>query len=148
MNYKWIYIFIVFSGVLQACGAPMNGELNNSMRNPWLASVVSFGLVTLFFIGAFVIWPHPLPSTKELAAMPWWAPIGGLVGAVAVYAGLTLVTKIGAGPYTGLTVTASLITSIAIDNFGLFRMPVHSINIWRILGGVLMVCGVALISLF
>lgn len=40
--------------------------------------------------------------------MPWWAPLGGLVGAVQVYAGLTLVNKVGAGPFVGLTVSLHL----------------------------------------
>jgi transporter family-2 protein len=30
--------------------------------------------------------PHPLPTSKNLAELPWWAVIGGLVGAVQVYA--------------------------------------------------------------
>ena len=35
--------------------------------------------------------PHPLPTTRSLAEMPWWAVVGGLVGAagtlIAAYAG-------------------------------------------------------------
>jgi len=80
--------------------------------------------------------------------MPWWAVIGGLVGAVQVYAGLTLVNKVGAGPFTGLTVTAALIASLAIDHFGWFRMQPHPINPWRALGGLLLVGGVTLIARF
>ena len=38
--------------------------------------------------------PHPLPTQKDRAEMPWWAVVGGLVGAVQVYAGLTLVNKV------------------------------------------------------
>jgi transporter family-2 protein len=148
MSAIWIYVFILFSGVLQACGAPMNGQLRNSLLNPWLASLVSFGLIVLFLIGAFTIWPRPLPTLDGIANMPWWATLGGLIGAVAVFAGLMLVDRVGAGPYTGLTVTASLIMSIAIDHYGLFRMPTHSVNIWRVLGAVLMIGGVTLISRF
>ncbi len=36
--------------------------------------------------------------------------VGGLVGAVQVYAGITLVNKAGTGPLVGLTVTAALVT--------------------------------------
>ncbi len=146
MGSAWIYPFIVFAGVLQAFGAPMNAQLKASVQNPWLASVISFGLVTMFFIGAFAILPRPLPTVEGLRSMPWWAPIGGLVGAVAVYAGLVLVQKVGAGPYTGLTITAALITSLAIDHFGLFNMQVHPINAWRIGGALLMIGGIAAIA--
>jgi bacterial/archaeal transporter family-2 protein len=148
MNAGWIIPFIILGGALQSCGAAMNGQLNRSLVNPWLASAVSFALITFFFIGAFLIMPHPLPTTKSLAAMPWWAVIGGLVGAVQVYAGLTLVNKVGAGLFVGFTVTAALIMSLAIDHFGWFRMDHHPLNLWRALGGLLLVGGVTLIAKF
>jgi transporter family-2 protein len=148
MNATWIIPFIILGGALQTCGAAMNGQLNKSMVNPWLASTVSFALITFFFASVFLILPHPLPTPRDLAAMPWWAVIGGLVGAVQVYAGLTLVNRVGAGMFVSLTVTAALITSLVVDHFGWFRMQVHPISIWRILGGFLMVAGVALISRF
>ena len=148
MNVSWIIPFIIVGGFLQSFGAAMNGQLNKHLVNPWLASAVSFSLITFFFTAAFFIMPHPLPTAKSLAEMPWWAVIGGLVGAVQVYAGLTLVNKVGAGPFTGLTVTAALISSLVIDHFGWFRMEHHPLNVWRILGGILLVGGVSLISKF
>ena len=144
----FIIPFILLGGALQTCGAAMNGQLNKSLVNPWLASAVSFALITFFFLSVFFILPHPLPTTRDLAEMPWWAVIGGLVGAVQVYAGLTLVNRVGAGTFVGLTVTAALVMSLAVDHFGWFRMQVHPISLWRVLGGLLMVAGVALISHF
>jgi transporter family-2 protein len=76
--------------------------------------------------------------------MRWWAAIGGLVGAE-VYAGLTLVNKVGAGLFVGITVTVALVMSLVLDHYGWFRMPVHTINTQRIPGAQLMVGGVFLI---
>jgi transporter family-2 protein len=148
MNAGWIIPFIIFGGALQSCGAAMNGQLNKSLGNPWLASAVSFALITFFFTAAFFVMPHPLPTSKALAEMPWWAVVGGLVGAVQVYAGLRFVNKIGAGPFVGITVTAALISSLVIDHFGWFRMDTHPANIWRIVGACLLVGGVTLIARF
>ena len=148
MNAAWIIPFIIAGGALQTCGAAMNGQLNKHIVNPWLASAISFALITFFFTSMFLILPHPLPSTKNLAELPWWAVVGGLVGAVQVYAGLTLVSKVGAGPFMGFTVTAALITSLAVDHFGWFRMDQHPLNLWRAVGGVLLVAGVSLIAKF
>ncbi|CAN5679440.1 DMT family transporter [soil metagenome] len=148
MKAAWIIPFIILGGVLQSFGAAMNGQLNKSIVNPWLASAISFALITFFFTGLFLIMPSPLPTAKDLADMPWWAVVGGLVGAVQVYAGLTLVTKIGAGPFVGFTVTAALISSLLIDHFGWFRMEPHPMSIPRAIGGLLLVGGVALISKF
>ncbi len=148
MNTGWIIPFILVGGALQACGAAMNGQLGKSLLNPWLASAVSFALITFFFVAAFLIMPHPLPTARDLAALPWWAVIGGLVGAVQVYAGLNYVQRIGAGPFMGLTVTAALIASLAIDHFAWFRMQHHPLNPWRALGGLLLIGGVTLIAKF
>jgi transporter family-2 protein len=148
MKAGWIIPFILLGGALQTCGAAMNGQLNKSLVNPWLASTVSFALITFFFVGAFLIMPHPLPATKDLSTMPWWAPIGGLVGAVQVYAGLTLVNKVGSGAFMGFTVTAALITSLILDHFGWLHLEQHPLNLWRGVGGLLLVAGVALIAKF
>jgi bacterial/archaeal transporter family-2 protein len=148
MKTGWIYPFIILGGVLQTCGAAMNGQLYASLLNRWLASAVSFALITAFFICLYAMFPTPVPTIQGLSSMPWWAPIGGLVGAVQVYAGLTLVHKVGAGSFVGFTVTAALIASLVIDHFGLLHMPIHTINPWRILGTALMVGGIALIAKF
>ncbi len=71
--------------------AAMNAQLFHSLGNRWLASSVSFAVITAFFLCVFAMFPTPLPTAEGLANMPWWAVVGGLVGAVQVYAGITLV---------------------------------------------------------
>lgn len=148
MKSGWVYPFIILGGILQTFGAAMNAQLNASLSNRWLASTVSFALIAFFFTGVFALFPSPLPTSQALAAMPWWAPLGGLVGAVQVYAGLTLVNKVGAGPFVGFTVTAALITSLIVDHFGLLNIPVHPIGVGRTVGALLMIAGIALIARF
>ncbi|BAT18747.1 DMT family transporter [Asaia bogorensis] len=148
MNAVWALPFILIAGALQALGATMNGALAKSLVNPWLATSVSFLLVLFLSISLFACMPRPLPSAGDLASMPWWAPLGGITGAVAVFAGLLLIQKLGAGPVNGLTITANLVTSLLIDHFGLLRMEVHSLNPYRITGAALMIAGVALIARF
>ena len=142
------YVFIIIGGLLQSCGSAMNAQLFRSLKNPWLASLISFGLVTCFFLAAFAVMVKPLPSASDVMKMPWWAPLAGLVGAVAVYAGLKLVGTVGAGTYTALNVTAALVMSIGIDHFGLLRVDPHPCNLGRVAGAILMIAGVALISKF
>jgi bacterial/archaeal transporter family-2 protein len=62
--------------------------------------------------------------------------LAGLTGAVAVFAGLAIIDKIGAGLVNGLNITANLLTSLPIDHFGLMNMPVHAMNVWRIIGAI------------
>ena len=146
MNAAWVIPFIILGGALQSAGAAMNGQLKQSLVNPYLASAASFALITFFFIALFVVMPHPLPPASNLASMPWWAPLGGLVGAVQVYAGLTQVNKVGAGIFMGVTVTAALVASVLIDHFGWFRMEQHPITWLRGVGVLLLIGGVTMVA--
>ncbi len=145
---SWLYPIILVAGALQAWGPPMNGVLRKSLTNPWLASLVSF-LPIIAVLG--VLWfcvPRPLPTAEGIGAMPWWAPLGGVIGAFAVIAGLLFVDKVGAGAFAGLTITANILMSLAIDHFGLFGVPQHSMGLGRSVGAALMVAGIFAISKF
>jgi transporter family-2 protein len=144
----WIYPVIVMGGLLQAWGPPMNGALRNALTNPWLASLVSFLPIVALLACLVICQPRPLPTLAGISAMPWWAPLGGLVGAFAVVAGLLFVNKVGAGSYAGLTITANILMSLAIDHFGWFGINTHALNGWRALGAALMVAGIALVARF
>lgn len=80
--------------------------------------------------------------------MPWWAWLGGAMGAAYVLAMIILAERLGAALFTGITVTAAIVTSVALDHYGWLGFAQHSAGPWRILGGVMMIGGVALISLF
>jgi bacterial/archaeal transporter family-2 protein len=98
-----------------------------------------------------VLWlcqPRPLPTVDGLQGMPWWAPLGGVIGAFAVIAGLLFVDKVGAGALAGLTITANILMSLAIDNFGWFGVPERALTPGRSFGALLMVAGIAAISRF
>ncbi len=148
VNAAWLYPVILTAGALQAWGPPMNGALRRSLDNPWLASTVSFLPIVAVLLVLWLCLPNPLPSARGIASMPWWAPLGGLIGSFAVVTGLLFVDRIGAGPFAGLTITANILMSLAIDQFGLFGIEQHSLNVWRILGGALMTGGIVLIALF
>jgi transporter family-2 protein len=142
------YPFILVAGALQAIGVTMNAALRGALVNPWLAAAVSFLPIVFVFVAMLAIRPVPLPTRSDLAAMPWWAPLGGIAGAVAVFGGLLFVDKVGAGAFNGMLITANLLTSLAIDHFGWLGMPEHRAGRARIAGAGLMVAGIILIAAF
>jgi transporter family-2 protein len=146
MSHAWLYPLILAAGALQAWGPPMNGALRQALSNPWLASLVSFLPIVALLGVVMACQPRPLPTVTGILSMPWWAPLGGLVGAFAVVAGLLFVDRVGAGTFAGLTITANILMSLAIDQFGLLRMPPHPMSLWRAAGAVLMVTGIALVT--
>ena len=146
MNASWIYPYILAAGALQAWGPPMNRALRVALVNPWIASLMSFLPIVAFLTVLCACLPRPLPTIAAISSMPWWAPLGGLIGAFAVVAGLLFVDRVGAGPFAGLTITANILMSLMIDRFGWFGMPPHALGWGRALGAMLMVTGIALIS--
>ena len=146
MTGKLLYPFILAAGALQAIGVSINAVLNHHLVNPWLAATVSFLPIVFVFLAVLAMRPLPLPTREDIAALPWWAPLGGITGAVAVFGGLLFVERVGAGPFNGLLITANLLASLAIDHFGWIHMPVHKAGKARLLGGALMVAGIVLIA--
>jgi bacterial/archaeal transporter family-2 protein len=144
----WLYPIILVAGALQAWGPPMNGALRKALINPWLASLVAF-LPVISLLG--VLWfclPRPFPTADGIDAMPWWAPLGGIIGAFAVIAGLLFVDRVGAGAFAGLMITANILMSLVIDHFGLFGVEQHSLGAGRVIGAVFMVTGIFAIAKF
>ncbi len=146
MTAALLYPFIILAGALQALGNSMNAQLRGRLVNPFLAASVSFLPIVFVFATLFLVMPTPLPSLDSLAKMPWYAPLGGVAGAVAVFGGLAFVDKVGAGPFNGLTLTANILTSLAMDSLGLFGLPGGGFKPMPWLGGLLMAIGVTFIA--
>jgi transporter family-2 protein len=147
-----VYLLIAAAGLLVAMQAGSNATLQKSLQNPVMASVISFGsglgvlLLALAIYTAFT--RAPMPRGQQWSAIPWWGWIGGTLGAVYVLSGVLTAEKVGSGIFVGLSVTASIVASIAIDHYGLLGFHRHAAGPGRILGGALMVAGMLLIGKF
>jgi len=86
------------------------------------------------------------PGADKVAAAPWWAWTGGVMGAVFVLSQLFVAGKVGSGVFIALTVTASVVTSLVIDNYGLVGFEVHAAGWGRIAGALFMFAGLGLIA--
>jgi transporter family-2 protein len=69
-----------------------------------------------------------------------------LLGATFLMSMLLFAQRIGAGAFMGLSVTAAIITSVALDHFGLVGFKEHPVGWLRLLGCGLMVAGVVLVA--
>jgi bacterial/archaeal transporter family-2 protein len=88
----------------------------------------------------------PRPRVEPLRAVPWWGWLGGLCGASYVTAVFLLIPEIGAAPVVVLTVAGQQLASVAVDRYGLLRLPQREISGRRLAGVAVLLCGVALIT--
>ena len=148
----FLYLFAFFAGITNTVMAGSNSTLGKKLHQPLAAAVVVYGvgllaaLITLF--GGIAVNRAALPPSSAVHAVPWWGWIGGALGAIYIIAGITVPEKIGAASFTGMTVTAAIITSIVMDHFGLVGFKQHSAGIGRIIGACLMFAGLFLIAKF
>lgn len=61
---------------------------------------------------------------------------------------LLITKKLGSATFTTAVVIAAVVTSLALDNFGLMGFPVRSATPLRLVGGVLAICSVVMIATF
>jgi transporter family-2 protein len=134
----------VAAGCLVGMQAPINSRLGKTVGS-LQAATFSFlvGTVVLLLIAAFV--RGGLGSLSQVRHVPWWALVGGLLGAVYVTVALVAVRTLGASGLTAVVITGQLAISVAIDRFGLFGLAKQHIDASRIVGLVLLVVGVVLV---
>ena len=143
----WLCLLAALAGVLSSIQSGANGELGRVLGNPFSVVLVSlsislaFTLVAILFTRTGNAW-----GFGQLSRAPWWAWVGGICGAVFVLSQPLAAPRLGAAPYIGITVTASLIASVTLDHFGLLGFSQHPASLERIIGAALMIAGVSLIA--
>ena len=80
--------------------------------------------------------------------VPWWGWIGGCMGAVYVLSTLLVAKQMGAATFLATVVTAGVLTSLAMDHFAWLGFQEHPASAGRLIGGALMIAGLALIAKF
>ena len=142
-----LYVFVAAAGALTSVEAGANAKLTNALGGPWWAAIL-FSLISLglLMVGAVVL-AGPFPSA-QVAQVPWWGWLGGAISAVYILSMLIAPGQLGSGLFTGLTVTAAVIASIALDHFGLVGFKQHTAGIGRLIGAVLMIAGIVCVAVF
>lgn len=137
-------LLVAVGGAFVGMQAPVNARLGRQIGSLQAASV-SFivGTAALLVISALSSGGlGPIGSTPKA---PWWALIGGLLGAFYVAVALITVRTLGVSGLTATVVTAQLAMAVVIDRFGLLGAAKQQIGSTRILGLVLLVAGAVLV---
>jgi transporter family-2 protein len=134
----------VGAGCLVGMQAPINSRLGKSVGSIE-AATISFFVGTVALVLILLIARGGLGGVGQIGRVPWWALIGGLLGAVYVSVALVAVRTLGASGLTAVVITGQLAISVLIDRFGLLGVARQSVGLQRIAGLVLLVAGVVLV---
>ena len=143
-----LILIALAAGAANPLQAGANAQLNKQLEQPVWATIAVYatGLIGVLLVQAFL--REPVPPATILGSVKPWAWFGGLISIASTVAGLMLAQRLGSGVFTGLTLTASLVASVLLDQFGWIGFAQRSASPARIAGCTLMVAGVWLVARF
>lgn len=141
------YILGLIAGLAQPTQTSINGITGTKVKSPFIATVISFStaLVILLVIDMIVEGNLNIPL-GAVAANPLWIWCGGFCGVGIVCLSIICLPYIGSAMVVVMTSFGQIITSMIIDQFGMFRSPQIVMTLTRLVGAVLVVAGVVLAS--
>lgn len=145
----FIYLYAALAGCMNSVQAGANAGLGKALDNKLLAGVIvlamSCGIIAVMALfGGRLTWP----GSGKFAAVPWWAWTGGLLSAGFILSQLYTAERMGSAVFMTVTVTAAVLTSLALDHWGLVGFKEHPFGWGRAAGALLIVAGLGLISAF
>jgi bacterial/archaeal transporter family-2 protein len=142
------YVLAFLAGAVLPLQVGLNGELSRWVGSPVRASLISFVVGTLVLAALTAVAFRGWPSPGKLAGVPWWAWLGGLLGAFYVIGSIVTGPRIGAVAFVAAVVAGQAVASVVLDNYGWVGFAEREITPGRILGLLLLAAGVALVRIF
>ena len=137
-------LLAVVAGVSFVLQSSVNARLRDALDSPHWAALISYAGGTLVMAAIVLVSRAPFAAAAAARA-PWWTWTGGAFGAVYVVIIILLLPRVGTAALIAFFVLGQMITSLAVDQFGLFGVPKHSVDAPRVVGVALLVAGVVLI---
>ncbi|WP_300377872.1 DMT family transporter [Henriciella sp.] len=135
-------------GTLIAAQGAINGRLAGGIGGPIHAALISFSVGWLALLALNIILGHRIPSYGQAMSVPWWAWVGGLIGAVMVTSSATAVPRIGVAAWVSAVIAGQLTAAVMYDQFGAFGQAVRPATPLRLLGIGFLVLGVYMVRRF
>ena len=105
--------------------------------------------VIIHFIGLIGVIGVLLFSKKKfkgLRQIPLWMYSAGLIGIITVVFNNLTYTALGVSLTVALGLLGQSLTSIVIDHFGLFGLPVYRFDKKKIFGFIIILCGIMMMT--
>jgi len=139
------YLLTIFAGASLAFQQVLNANLRVHIGSPWWAGSVSYFVGLIAMLAVALVAPGPRVASSFAGGAPWISWIGGLFGAVFIGIAILMVPRLGAATTLALVVVGQMIGALALDHFGLFGTPQHSVSLVRLAGACCLIFGVVLI---
>lgn len=146
MSQGFIVALIAIAGAGLAVQAAMNARMAAALNATLLGALVNF------VVGGVVLAAIAIPSTAGrwtpagLWSAPWWAWMGGALGATFVATSIWAVPRVGTAALFAAIIFGQLLMAMLIDTFGWLNVPPIPLNPWRVVGLLLLLAGVVMMQ--
>jgi transporter family-2 protein len=140
-------VLAVVAGSALPVQAGLNARLATFVGGPIRASMISFALGTLVLLVLSLLVTRGVVNTSRVNQVPWWAWLGGAVGAGYVASAVAAAPRLGALNLFAAVIFGQLLCAVVLDHYGVLYKE-HSLSAGRIAGVVLLAAGVALVRFF
>ncbi|GAL31433.1 integral membrane protein [Vibrio variabilis] len=141
-----LVLLSVIVGTTLASQAGVNAQLRTGLSSPLQAAFISFVIGTIVLGTLVVLEGKPWFPIGSLKNLPWWAWLGGFLGAFNIAMSIYLAPKLGALALAISIVCGQVIASLFYDQYGLLGYPKIELSPHRIGGAILIVIGVILVA--
>lgn len=142
----FLFLSAIVVGFSLASQAGVNSQLRTALASPIQAAFLSFLVGTIVLGTIILIQKDKWFSANEVLSVPWWAWLGGFLGAFNIAMSIYLAPKVGAVALAISVVCGQVIASIFYDQYGLLGYPKLEISSSRIIGAVFLVLGVIMVA--
>ncbi len=139
-------LIALLAGAAVPFQAGSNAALGRLLGHPLWAALVSLSVSVLMVLPALWVMRAPAPHWSGLVSAPWWAWFGGVAGVAYITAALILTPRLGAAGFIVCVIAGQVLSSLAIDQWGLMGLPERPVNLARLLGVGLIVAGMLVVQ--
>ena len=137
-------VAVILVGIGVALETPTNALLAKTAGSVLWASLCSFLVGALALAIAIAVRRPAINPAWDGA--PWYAWIGGVYGAVLVFASAWATPKLGAGTTLVIIVASQVTLGVVLDHFALLGLDRHAVSGLRIAGVMVVAGGAAMIA--
>ena len=143
-------LYVLF-GILAGNALPLqtsvNAALRRQLKNPLLASLISFSCTVATFCAVLLATEGKLSlPLGALIGEPFWVWLPGLLGVLFLVGNILLYPRLGSVRTIICTATGQVLMALLIDAFALFGARARAVGALRLIGAALAMSGVAVVA--
>src|SRR5688500_9575332 len=137
-------LLVLLAGGMVALQAPTNVMLAKAGGSPVLAALISFAVGTAALVAVWLASGNR-PGAAPFAALPWYAWLGGLYGAVYVAVAAFAAPRLGLASLITIGIAGQILMALWLDHIGALGLAREPVSLARAGGDLLVVAGVVLV---